>query len=242
MAAQQQSAGGSSSSSSSSSLGAGSLGGGGGGGASAPAADVAALERQLYTAGCPPVDLLVRTSGETRLSDFLLWQSRHALLVFTQVLWPDFGFLDLAAAVLQYQRHAPHLRRLHAAADEQARATAAAAAAAAGGSQAAAQAPQRAAVGAAVAEGVVRPPLQLVKVAAAQQRGSPCSMASPASPSSPSSPSSRSDASDDMAVAANSAALADVVAAAAAAPLAVRQRHAVAAGSIRPQQSSVVAL
>ncbi|EFN55960.1 hypothetical protein CHLNCDRAFT_10741, partial [Chlorella variabilis] len=72
----------------------------------------AGLDGQLYTRGCPPVDLLVRTSGETRLSDFLLWQCRHALLVFTPVLWPDFGFLDLVAAVLEFQRHAPRLQRL----------------------------------------------------------------------------------------------------------------------------------
>ena len=71
----------------------------------------AALDGALYTRGCPPVDLLVRTSGETRLSDFLLWQCRHALLVFTQVLWPEFGFLDLVAAVQQYQRQHAHLQR-----------------------------------------------------------------------------------------------------------------------------------
>jgi hypothetical protein len=59
--------------------------------------------------GCPAIDLLIRTSGETRLSDFLLWQSRHALLVFTHVLWPDFGFLDLLSALLQYQRSKPAL-------------------------------------------------------------------------------------------------------------------------------------
>lgn len=61
--------------------------------------------------GCPPVDLLVRTSGETRLSDFLLWQSRHALLVFTPILWPDLGFLDLLSALVQYQRCKPALDR-----------------------------------------------------------------------------------------------------------------------------------
>lgn len=41
-----------------------------------------------------------------------MWQSRHALLVFTQVLWPNFGFLDLASAIIQYQRHQPTLDRL----------------------------------------------------------------------------------------------------------------------------------
>eukprot|EP00887_Chlorella_sp_A99_P007833 scaffold20.g7833.t1 len=89
----------------------GSHGGGCGGGG-----PLAALDARLYTAGCPPVDLLIRTSGETRLSDFLLWQCRHALLVFTDVLWPDISFLDLAAAILRFQAAAGELRRLRAAA------------------------------------------------------------------------------------------------------------------------------
>jgi hypothetical protein len=62
------------------------------------------IDQYLYTHGCPPVDLLVRTSGEQRLSDFMLRQSSHALLVFTGVLWPDFGFLDLVSAIIQYQK------------------------------------------------------------------------------------------------------------------------------------------
>jgi hypothetical protein len=53
---------------------------------------------------------MVRTSGETRLSDFLLWQSRSAVLVFTAVLWPDLRFVDLAAAVVRYQWCASALR------------------------------------------------------------------------------------------------------------------------------------
>lgn len=141
---------------------------------------LAEFERRLYTAGCPPVDLLVRTSGETRLSDFLLWQSRHALLVFTRVLWPQFGFLDLAAAVLQYQRQYPHLQRLQALASSQAAAAAVTAA------EAAARQQQQ---------------LPPIKLAAEQRRrrGSPCSIASPASPSSRS---SRSEGSEDAAAAA----------------------------------------
>nr|AJU57197.1 dehydrodolichyl diphosphate synthase [Dunaliella viridis] len=70
-----------------------------------------AWEDGLYTQGCPPVDLLIRTSGETRLSDFMLWQCRHAHLVFTPVLWPDFGFLDLLSALVGYQRAKPTLDR-----------------------------------------------------------------------------------------------------------------------------------
>ena len=53
---------------------------------------------------CPAVDLLVRTSGECRLSDFLLWQSSHAILHFTPVLWPDFTFRHLLQAIVSYQR------------------------------------------------------------------------------------------------------------------------------------------
>ena len=78
------------------------------------AADVsqALLEACLLTAdegGCPPVALLLRTSGERRLSDFLLHQAGHALLVFQDVLWPDLSFTHLAAALLRYQRAAAGL-------------------------------------------------------------------------------------------------------------------------------------
>jgi len=51
----------------------------------------------------PPVDLLIRTGGERRLSDFLLWESAYAELVFSRVLWPDFGAADLAAAVHEFR-------------------------------------------------------------------------------------------------------------------------------------------
>ena len=50
---------------------------------------------------CP--DLLVRTSGESRLSDFLLWQSSYSVTHFTEVLWPDFGLHHLLAAIFHYQ-------------------------------------------------------------------------------------------------------------------------------------------
>ncbi len=52
----------------------------------------------------PDVDLLIRTGGEQRLSDFLLWEAAYAELVFTPVLWPDFGKSDLAAAVGEFRR------------------------------------------------------------------------------------------------------------------------------------------
>ncbi len=48
------------------------------------------------------MDLLIRTGGERRLSDFLLWESAYAELVFTRTMWPDFGALDLAAAVREF--------------------------------------------------------------------------------------------------------------------------------------------
>jgi undecaprenyl diphosphate synthase len=58
----------------------------------------------LDTAGLPNVDLLIRTSGELRLSNFLLWQSAYAELYFTPVLWPDFRSDNLLLALLDYQK------------------------------------------------------------------------------------------------------------------------------------------
>jgi undecaprenyl diphosphate synthase len=55
-------------------------------------------------APAPDVDLLVRTGGEQRLSDFLLWECAYAELVFTPVMWPDFGALELAAAIAEFAR------------------------------------------------------------------------------------------------------------------------------------------
>ena len=58
----------------------------------------------LYTAGLPDPDLLIRTSGEYRLSNFLLWQMAYTEFYFTDVLWPDFGKDDLLEAIVSYQR------------------------------------------------------------------------------------------------------------------------------------------
>ncbi|HOF05336.1 MAG TPA: isoprenyl transferase [Syntrophales bacterium] len=58
----------------------------------------------LYTAGLPDPDLLIRTSGEYRISNFLLWQSAYTEFYFTDVLWPDFNKDDLFAAIADYQR------------------------------------------------------------------------------------------------------------------------------------------
>jgi undecaprenyl diphosphate synthase len=62
------------------------------------------LARHLYAPDMPDPDVLVRTSGEYRISNFLLWQLAYAELVFTDVLWPDFRRTDLFAAVAEYQR------------------------------------------------------------------------------------------------------------------------------------------
>ena len=63
-----------------------------------------ALSRYLYTADLPDPDLLIRTSGETRLSNFLLMQCAYAEMIFSPVLWPDFTKAELAAAIEEYQR------------------------------------------------------------------------------------------------------------------------------------------
>ena len=62
------------------------------------------FNRYLYTAKIPDPDLLIRTSGEQRVSNFLLMQCAYAEMVFTPVLWPDFGQADLQAAVDEYGR------------------------------------------------------------------------------------------------------------------------------------------
>ena len=61
------------------------------------------LEARLWTAGLPPLDLLVRTSGERRISNFLLWQCAYAELAFCDVLWPDFRELELLQTIGEFQ-------------------------------------------------------------------------------------------------------------------------------------------
>ena len=61
-----------------------------------------AIEAELYTTDMPPLDLLIRTSGEVRLSNFLLWQAAYAEMWFTDVLWPDFTPAHLRAALDQF--------------------------------------------------------------------------------------------------------------------------------------------
>lgn len=66
--------------------------------------DEGAIAARLYAPGAPDTDLLVRTSGEQRLSNFLLWEAAYAELVFSEVLWPDFGRHELARCVAAYQQ------------------------------------------------------------------------------------------------------------------------------------------
>jgi undecaprenyl diphosphate synthase len=66
--------------------------------------DVEEFSRHLYTAGVPDPDLLIRTSGEVRLSNFLLWQLSYAEMYFPKVYWPDFKREEFEAALKEFQR------------------------------------------------------------------------------------------------------------------------------------------
>lgn len=63
------------------------------------------IDNCLYTYPSPPPDLLIRTSGETRLSDFMIWQCSYSYIYFTTVLWPEFSAWDFMIAVFMYQRN-----------------------------------------------------------------------------------------------------------------------------------------
>jgi undecaprenyl diphosphate synthase len=65
--------------------------------------DEGALEQHLFQPGLPEIDLVIRTSGELRISNFLLWQMAYAELVFSEVLWPDYSRADFIAALCEYQ-------------------------------------------------------------------------------------------------------------------------------------------
>ena len=65
--------------------------------------DESIINKHLYTQNLPDVDLLIRTSGEHRISNFLLWQIAYAELYFTDILWPDFTKQDLYEALINYQ-------------------------------------------------------------------------------------------------------------------------------------------
>jgi len=66
--------------------------------------DESIINNHLYTSNLPDVDLLIRTSGERRISNFLLWQIAYAELYFTETLWPDYRKDDLFKAILNYQK------------------------------------------------------------------------------------------------------------------------------------------
>jgi undecaprenyl diphosphate synthase len=65
--------------------------------------DEETFSKALFTVGIPDPDLLIRTGGEQRISNFLLWQLAYAEFVFLETLWPDFSTEDFAAAVREYQ-------------------------------------------------------------------------------------------------------------------------------------------
>ena len=60
------------------------------------------FESYLYSDGVPDPDLIIRTGGELRMSDFLLWQSAYSELIFTKKLWPDFKFIHLKMSIIKY--------------------------------------------------------------------------------------------------------------------------------------------
>jgi undecaprenyl diphosphate synthase len=71
---------------------------------SAESIDESTINKHLYTQNLPDVDLLIRTSGEHRISNFLLWQIAYAELYFINTLWPDFTKEDLYTAIIDYQK------------------------------------------------------------------------------------------------------------------------------------------
>jgi undecaprenyl diphosphate synthase len=79
--------------------------------------DATVFSKALYTNGLPDPDLIIRTGGERRISNFLLWQSAYAELYFSPKLWPDFTRKDLLQAIADYQRR----RRRFGLTDEQIR-------------------------------------------------------------------------------------------------------------------------
>jgi undecaprenyl diphosphate synthase len=83
-----------------------------------PKIDEAAISARLYTTAMPDPDLLIRTSGEMRVSNFLLWQIAYAELYVTETLWPDFRRTELLEAILEYQRRDRRFGGLHPAALE----------------------------------------------------------------------------------------------------------------------------
>lgn len=75
--------------------------------------DTDSFGRYLYTAGLPDPDLLIRTSGEMRISNFLLWQLSYAEFYFPKIYWPDFHREDLEEAIEEYQKRERRFGRIH---------------------------------------------------------------------------------------------------------------------------------
>ncbi|CAN6463980.1 unnamed protein product [Victoria cruziana] len=73
---------------------------------------LADLEKHMHMAHCPDPDILIRTSGETRLSNFLLWQANSCYLHISRALWPEFSLRYLVSAILEYQRVQPYLEKI----------------------------------------------------------------------------------------------------------------------------------
>jgi len=73
-------------------------------GVSAPEIDEDAISARMYQPGLPDPDLIIRTAGERRVSNFLLWQGAYAEMLVSETLWPDFGEADLRAALDDYSR------------------------------------------------------------------------------------------------------------------------------------------
>ena len=74
------------------------------GGTTPGSIDESTISAALYTAGLPDPDLLIRTGGEQRISNFLIWQSAYAELYFCDALWPDFGPAAFDQALLEFAR------------------------------------------------------------------------------------------------------------------------------------------
>ncbi|GAB2254413.1 hypothetical protein Droror1_Dr00022222 [Drosera rotundifolia] len=69
------------------------------------------IEKHLYVGIAPDPGILIRTSGESRLSNFLLWQSAHCILYSPSVLWPEIGLRHLVWAIINFQRHNSYLEK-----------------------------------------------------------------------------------------------------------------------------------
>ena len=81
-------------------------------GISSQSIDESTFARYLYAPDIPDPDFLIRTGGETRLSNFLLWQAAYSELYFTPVLWPDFGRKDIEEALAEYKRRQRRFGRI----------------------------------------------------------------------------------------------------------------------------------